>query len=192
MEDERTSRPSSVISSYEETVSISSNLCEPTFNSFWFIYSSILNSIRPTTPIVRHNFKSIDELLSPISVPLKKNDDTGYNSQLSSSLQSQENDDSNDDDEDNIENLKPITSSTPFIKKNNKTKKIRTAFTDNQKQYLDRFYSSNRYPDPTEMETLSRLLLLNEKVIRVWFQNKRSREKHYPRNNSNSTIVKSM
>ncbi len=27
-------------------------------------YASILNSIRSTTPIVRHNFKSIDELLS--------------------------------------------------------------------------------------------------------------------------------
>ncbi|CAF3372438.1 unnamed protein product [Rotaria sp. Silwood1] len=112
-------------------------------------------------------------------------DDTGYNSQLSSSLQSQENDDDDDDDvdEDNIENLKPIKSSTPFIKNNNKTKKIRTAFTDNQKQCLDRFY-------PTEMETLSHLLLLDEKVIRVWFQNKRSREKNYPRNYSHSTTIK--
>ncbi len=61
-------------------------------------------------------------------------------------------------------------------------KKIRTAFTDDQKYYLDRFYSTNRYPDPTEMETLSRLLSLNEKVIRVWFQNKRSREKIQLRN----------
>ena len=32
------------------------------------------------------------------------------------------------------------------------------------------------------METLSRLLSLEEKVIRVWFQNKRSREKNHPRN----------
>lgn len=47
---------------------------------------------------------------------------------------------------------------------------------------LDRFYSTNRYPDPTQMETLSRLLSLEEKVIRVWFQNKRSREKNHPRN----------
>jgi len=39
------------------------------------------------------------------------------------------------------------------------------------------------------METLSRLLLLEEKVIRVWFQNKRSREKMPPRNHSNATIA---
>jgi hypothetical protein len=32
------------------------------------------------------------------------------------------------------------------------------------------------------METLSRMLSLEEKVIRVWFQNKRSREKNHPRN----------
>lgn len=32
------------------------------------------------------------------------------------------------------------------------------------------------------METLSSLLNLEEKVIRVWFQNKRSREKNHPRN----------
>ena len=31
------------------------------------------------------------------------------------------------------------------------------------------------------METLSRMLSLDEKVIRVWFQNKRSREKN-PKN----------
>ncbi len=41
-------------------------------------YASILNSIRSTTPIVRHNFKSIDELLSPIphsisSTPSQRN-----------------------------------------------------------------------------------------------------------------------
>ena len=46
---------------------------------------------------------------------------------------------------------------------------------------LDRFYATNRYPDPTQMENLSRLLSLEEKVIRVWFQNKRSREKNHPR-----------
>jgi hypothetical protein len=46
---------------------------------------------------------------------------------------------------------------------------------------LDRFYATNRYPDPTQMESLSSLLSLEEKVIRVWFQNKRSREKNHPR-----------
>jgi hypothetical protein len=39
------------------------------------------------------------------------------------------------------------------------------------------------------METLSCLLSLEEKVIRVWFQNKRSREKIPPRNHSNPMIA---
>ncbi|CAF4084262.1 unnamed protein product [Rotaria magnacalcarata] len=89
-----------------------------------------------------------------------------------------------------MENIKPAAASSPLEElekqnnesKNNKAKKIRTAFTDHQKMSLDRFYATNRYPDPTQMETLSRLLSLEEKVIRVWFQNKRSREKNHPRN----------
>ncbi|CAF3289777.1 unnamed protein product, partial [Rotaria socialis] len=46
-----------------------------------------------------------------------------------------------------------------------------------------------RYPDPSQMETLSQLLSLDEKVVRVWFQNKRSREKSHPRN---STMMNTM
>ena len=61
-----------------------------------------------------------------------------------------------------------------------KTKKNRTAFTDAQRCSLERFYITNRYPDPTELEDLSRMLTLEEKVIRIWFQNKRSREKTRP------------
>ncbi|CAF4398185.1 unnamed protein product [Rotaria socialis] len=133
--------------SYEETIAKSSNSSSPTFNSCWFAYSSLFNSVRPTTPKVRHNFKSIDELLSP----LKTNDETGYNSQLSSAFRSQNNGD---------ENEKPTKSS----RSQNKSKTIRTAFTDEQREYLDRFYSTNRYPDPSQMETLSQLLSLDEKV----------------------------
>ncbi|CAF3468572.1 unnamed protein product [Rotaria socialis] len=158
--------------SYEETIAKSSNSSSPTFNSCWFAYSSLFNSVRPTTPKVRHNFKSIDELLSP----LKTNDETGYNSQLSSAFRSQNNGD---------ENEKPTKSS----RSQNKSKTIRTAFTDEQREYLDRFYSTNRYPDPSQIETLSQLLSLDEKVVRVWFQNKRSREKSHPRN---STMMNTM
>lgn len=57
---------------------------------------------------------------------------------------------------------------------------MRTAFTDDQKQCLEHFYSINRYPDPSQLEALAHSLSLEEKVIRVWFQNKRSREKVYP------------
>ncbi|CAF0762826.1 unnamed protein product [Adineta steineri] len=213
MEDDRSTSPSSIASSDDEhhTDLPEVQVYQPTFNPFWFPFTPLRNSplfnslsfqqpIRSATPIVRHNFKSIDDLLSPIpnsisSTPSQRNDDTGYSSQyLSASLlslrQSRESTDSSQENEDDIENIKPTTSSSPIVdnkkqnneSKNNKSKKIRTAFTDHQKLSLDRFYSTNRYPDPTQMETLSRLLSLEEKVIRVWFQNKRSREKNHPRN----------
>ncbi|CAF5077799.1 unnamed protein product, partial [Rotaria socialis] len=57
-----------------------------------------------------------------------------------------------------MENIKPAAASSPLEElkkqnnesKNNKAKKIRTAFTDHQKMSLDRFYATNRYPDPTQ------------------------------------------
>ncbi|CAF1373965.1 unnamed protein product [Rotaria sordida] len=221
MEDDRSISPSSIASSHDDEHDsdvLDNRVYQPTFNPLWFPFtplrnSSIFNSIsfqqpiRSITPIVRHNFKSIDELLSPIpnsisSTPSQRNDDTGYSSQLlSGSLlslrQSRESIDSQENEHD-IENIKPAASSSPIEdtkkqnneSKNNKTKKIRTAFTDHQKMSLDRFYATNRYPDPTQMETLSRLLSLEEKVIRVWFQNKRSREKNHPPNQlSNPTAI---
>ncbi|CAF0796527.1 unnamed protein product [Rotaria sordida] len=213
MEDDRSTSPSSMTSSHDEHDSDVPDIriYQPTFNPLWFPFTPLRNSpifnsisfqqpIRSITPIVRHNFKSIEELLSPIpsnsisSTPSQRNDDTGYSSQLlSGSLlslrQSRESIDSEENEHD-IENIKPAASSSPIEdtkkqnneSKNKKIKKIRTAFTDHQKMSLDRFYATNRYPDPTQMETLSRLLSLEEKVIRVWFQNKRSREKNHPRN----------
>ncbi|UJR15612.1 hypothetical protein I4U23_002548 [Adineta vaga] len=164
MEDHCSLSPSSTASSYEETDFISMNTQQLILSSV-----PVFNLMRPKKSIVRHNFRSIEELLSPVPTSIHKNDDTGYNSQLSTSLHSQ--------DDDELENLQPKISSTPNVKKEMKVKKPRTAFTDDQKQCLDRFYSINRYPDPSQMETLSQLLLLEEKVIRVWFQNKRSRER---------------
>ncbi|CAF3754490.1 unnamed protein product [Adineta steineri] len=189
MEDDRSTSPSSIASSDDEhhTDLPEVQVYQPTFNPFWFPFTPLRNS-----PL----FNSLS-FQQPIrsATPIMHSDDTGYSSQyLSASLlslrQSRESTDSSQENEDDIENIKPTTSSSPIVdnkkqnneSKNNKSKKIRTAFTDHQKLSLDRFYSTNRYPDPTEMETLSRLLSLEEKVIRVWFQNKRSREKNHPRN----------
>ncbi|CAF1371555.1 unnamed protein product [Adineta ricciae] len=223
MEDDRSLSPASSVSSHNEHDMDQQEIrfYQPMFNPLWFPFTPIRNSpmfnsmsfqqpTRSTTPMVRHNFKSIDELLSPIpnsfcSTPSQRNDDTGYSSQLlsGSSLslrQSRESIDSHEN-EDDFENVKPTSSSSPIVdmkkqsteSKNNKSKKIRTAFTDHQKLSLDRFYATNRYPDPTQMETLSRLLSLEEKVIRVWFQNKRSREKIHPKNQvSNATAAMTM
>lgn len=56
-------------------------------------------------------------------------------------------------------------------------KKLRTSFTELQKRALDVYFQRNPYPDPRETEELSQQLALPENVIKVWFQNKRSRDK---------------
>lgn len=59
----------------------------------------------------------------------------------------------------------------------NASKKLRTTFTEAQKRALDVYFQRNPYPDPRETEELSQQLVLPENVIKVWFQNKRSRDK---------------
>ena len=50
---------------------------------------------------------------------------------------------------------------------------------------LEQYFRRNPYPDPRETEDLSKQLILPENVIKVWFQNKRSRDKQ--RKFSNNT-----
>jgi hypothetical protein len=66
-------------------------------------------------------------------------------------------------------------------------KKFRTSFTDEQKKSLDVYFRKNPYPDPKETEDLSKQLVLPENVIKVWFQNKRSRDKQRKFSNRAST-----
>jgi len=56
-------------------------------------------------------------------------------------------------------------------------KKFRTSFTEEQKKLLDFYFNKNPYPDPRETEDMSAHLGLPEHVIKVWFQNRRSRDK---------------
>ena len=59
----------------------------------------------------------------------------------------------------------------------NKNKKVRTSFSDHQKSMLEYLFEYNPYPDPKETEDISIKLSLSESVVKVWFQNKRSRDK---------------
>ena len=59
----------------------------------------------------------------------------------------------------------------------NNNKKIRTSFSDQQKSMLEFYFEYNPYPDPKETEDISDKLSLTENVVKVWFQNKRSRDK---------------
>jgi hypothetical protein len=69
---------------------------------------------------------------------------------------------------------------------NTKNKKVRTTFSDQQKMMLEYYFERNPYPDPKEAEDMSERLCLSENVIKVWFQNKRSRDKQrkFSRNKS--------
>ncbi|CAF0742750.1 unnamed protein product [Didymodactylos carnosus] len=158
-----------------------------TFNLFnRSIPSSIsISTLEQTKSSNRVNFRSIAELATSSSTPnSNSHEDSGYNSILTTSenqkmSSSIDNDDSCDESQDENAQVsveKKVDSSLAKTDMNGK-KKNRTQFTDNQKWALDRFYATQSYPDPSQMELLSRQLSLEEKVIRVWFQNKRSRDK---------------
>jgi hypothetical protein len=57
---------------------------------------------------------------------------------------------------------------------------------------LDQYFRRNPYPDPRETEDLSTQLNLPENVIKVWFQNKRSRDKQRKSSSSTSTANKAL
>ncbi|CAF0756516.1 unnamed protein product [Didymodactylos carnosus] len=133
----------------------------------------------------RVNFRSIDELAVSSSTPNSSvHEDSGYdsiilrtsrNEKMSSLIDNNDLCDESQDENAQI-SIKTVDSLETKTDSNGK-KKNRTQFTDNQKWTLDRFYAKQSYPDPSQMELLSKQLSLEEKVIRVWFQNKRSRDK---------------
>ncbi|KAI3381922.1 hypothetical protein SNEBB_010697 [Seison nebaliae] len=53
----------------------------------------------------------------------------------------------------------------------------RTKFSDKQKKELIEAYKQNSYPDPQETKELSDKLEVTESTIKIWFQNRRAREK---------------
>jgi hypothetical protein len=59
----------------------------------------------------------------------------------------------------------PIVNTTPSGKRAN-----RTRFTDYQIKVLQEFFENNSYPKDSDLEYLSKLLLLSPRVIVVWFQ----------------------
>ena len=55
---------------------------------------------------------------------------------------------------------------------------------------MDVYFAKNPYPDPSETQELSEQLSLPENVIKVWFQNKRSRDKQRKFSHSNRMLNK--
>ena len=139
------------------------------------------------------NFHSIVDLATSESP--KSFNDSGFISSylnsilMTSSLNSSYNNESNSTLEEKENNESRLLTDS---------KKLRTTFTDNQKRMLDEYFATNPYPDPKEAEDLSQQLNLPENVIKVWFQNKRSRNKQkkssvtkriYPSNNNSPLIA---
>ncbi|CAH2237787.1 jg24126 [Pararge aegeria aegeria] len=58
-----------------------------------------------------------------------------------------------------------------------KPKRIRTAFTSQQMMELENEYARTRYLDRSRRIELSDILNLNERTIKIWFQNRRMKEK---------------
>lgn len=68
-------------------------------------------------------------------------------------------------------------STSPGNKKSEKTPRVRTVLSDKQLKILKAVYSQNPKPDSLMKEHLCEVTGLSPRVIRVWFQNKRCKDK---------------
>ncbi|KAG4069965.1 hypothetical protein HA402_015189 [Bradysia odoriphaga] len=67
----------------------------------------------------------------------------------------------------------------------------RTRFTDYQIKVLQEFFENNSYPKDSDLEYLSKLLSLSPRVIVVWFQNARQKQRKIYENQPNNSYYES-
>lgn len=155
---------SQCITPIKDTSNLLLTYSTPIFYPYNFIPKCLpISSIKIQKP--RVNFHSIDDLVGSSSN--STNNDSGFQSMSSSVVKTCADSVKQLDFDDEKENHK----------KTDNGKKFRTTFTEEQKMALDVYFRKNPYPDPKETEELSEQLVLPENVIKVWFQNKRSRDK---------------
>ncbi|XP_013139466.1 PREDICTED: homeobox protein E30-like [Papilio polytes] len=72
-------------------------------------------------------------------------------------------------------------------KKIQKNKRKRTTFTTEQLKVLEKTFASSKYLNSEHRRDLSKVLGLAEKCLKVWFQNKRMKEKREASESSDSS-----
>lgn len=65
-------------------------------------------------------------------------------------------------------------------------KRHRTAFTINQLQELEKFFKRTKYPPRPYLIDISKQLKINELQVKIWFQNRRAKEKRVQKTSSRS------
>uniref|UniRef100_A0A182QTN5 Arrowhead n=1 Tax=Anopheles farauti TaxID=69004 RepID=A0A182QTN5_9DIPT len=68
--------------------------------------------------------------------------------------------------------------------KNNKTKRVRTTFTEEQLQILQANFNIDSNPDGQDLERIASVTGLSKRVTQVWFQNSRARQKKHVQDSS--------
>lgn len=61
----------------------------------------------------------------------------------------------------------------------NKSKRVRTTFTEDQLQILQANFQIDSNPDGQDLERIASLTGLSKRVTQVWFQNSRARQKKH-------------
>lgn len=68
----------------------------------------------------------------------------------------------------------------------NKSKRVRTTFTEEQLHVLQANFLLDSNPDGQDLERIANLTGLSKRVTQVWFQNMRARHKKHLTNNNNN------
>ncbi|XP_039531443.1 ISL LIM homeobox 1b isoform X2 [Pimephales promelas] len=84
---------------------------------------------------------------------------------------------SNNQQKETADPSEDMTSSAPWSSRSERATRVRTVLSESQLRMLQTCYSANPRPDALMKEQLVEMTGLSPRVIRVWFQNKRCKDK---------------